>query len=153
MISRRRDSFRRIISSLLISSVVFLWSSRIFSRSIEVNLCRRISRIFVACFSEKEKRSMREARASGVFFAFLMRAMTSSIWSRAIFNPSRRWSLSRALLSSKVDRLVTISLRNFTNSEMISFRLRYLGSLLTIVRCVYRVYSESAGRFHLVLVR
>ncbi len=46
----------------------------------------------------------------------LMMAITSSMWSRAVLRPSRRCSLSMALLSSNVDLFVTISLRNSTNS-------------------------------------
>src|SRR5213594_4201848 len=103
-------------------------SSLVISRA--VSRARRMLRISADCFSDNLNRLRNAASAAGVSFDFLMIRMTSSMWSTAIFRPSRMCSRSWARCSSNwVLRVMTLcrcSMKCCSSSlRFISFRTQF----------------------------
>ena len=94
--------------------------------------------------------------ASLGFCAAFISAITSSILKRATDSPSNKWALSFALLSSKIERRVTISLLCAINALKIDFRFINFGIPLSIATmlipktvCIsvslYKLFSITSG--------
>ena len=64
-------------------------SSSIFLRSMPASVCKRISKIALACFSESLNFFIKFPWASSLVGDLRMVSMTASMWSRAILSPSR----------------------------------------------------------------
>ena len=92
--------------------IISLSSSSILSLSRPVNLLNLISKIAWACFSLNWNLSINVLFAISLVFEFLIIWITSSILSRAIFNPSNMCALASALFNSNTVLLVTTSFWN-----------------------------------------
>ena len=93
-----------------------LYSSSILPLSSAVSLWSFMSSIAWACIMERPNFLQSPALASAGVFEALISFITASSLSRAIFNPSKIWARARALLSSKMVRRVTTTLRARMNS-------------------------------------
>ena len=102
-------SSARIARSSLIFSINSLYSFSNFSRSKPVRVRSLISTMAWDWASVSWNRSINPAFASWVLSEPRIILITSSMWSKAINNPSKIWALSSALFSSYFVLLVTTS--------------------------------------------
>ena len=86
-----------------------LYSSSILSLSNPVSLLSLISNIAWDCFSDRPNLSIKVFLAISVVLEFLIMLITSSMLSKAIFNPSKICALASALFRSNTVLLVTTS--------------------------------------------
>jgi len=131
MIDNKRSLFSRIsFKSAIISNNLFK-SSSIFCLSKPARRCNCISRIALACLSDILNSSINLVWMISVVRLDLIKSIIASIWSRALFNPSKIWARSSALVNlNLVRRLITSSWWS-RYKVIISFRFNVFGSLLT----------------------
>src|SRR5256714_1369920 len=166
-ILRRRGLEPRIsLHSLMnLRSSLSSSSSLVISRA--VSRASRMLRISAACFSDSLKRLRKAASAVGTSFALRMIFTTSSMWSTAIFRPSRMCSRSCARFSSNSVRRVMTVWRCSMKCSSSSFRAISFGApstrasmiapkVVCICVCLYSWFSTTAGtasRFRSMTIR
>ena len=103
------SSLAKIEFKYSICFISSLYSSSILPLSKPVSLLNLISKIAVACLSVKLNLSIRVFLAISEVSECLIILITSSIWSKAILNPSSIWALACALFRSNIVLLVITS--------------------------------------------